>query len=137
MCIFFLISVICLSENTTLYIFRVKFKSCFYRRKSYAKITRQNREMDYSFIWSNRDILQIQFLIDPSQSTVGTQLLLPNFVSLCENSRLTYFSQQRYIGLRKLQFDILLAATVHWSGAEVRVLLIMGIQSRNSFKGLD
>ena len=29
MCIFFLISVICLSENTTLYIFRVKFKSCF------------------------------------------------------------------------------------------------------------
>merc|ERR1712129_179806 len=29
MCIFFLISVICLSENTTLYLFRVKFKSCF------------------------------------------------------------------------------------------------------------
>ena len=29
MCIFFLISVIGLSENTTLYIFRVKFKSCF------------------------------------------------------------------------------------------------------------
>lgn len=29
MCIFFLISVICLSENTTLFSFRVKFKSCF------------------------------------------------------------------------------------------------------------
>jgi hypothetical protein len=27
MCVFYLISVICLSENTTLYIFRVKFKS--------------------------------------------------------------------------------------------------------------
>ena len=29
MCIFFLISVICSSENKTLYISRVKFKSCF------------------------------------------------------------------------------------------------------------